>query len=145
MPKKNTDKLLLKGDVPVRVAARKAAGTCARQGICSWRPGADGVFTETLPPTLAAGAPRPLTYFVELKNHNGRSAGLSNDAVVLAGEAPGPVAGLAAQVRKDGVALRWTPDQASHSSQRPAPRSACTANCSRRRRQAPARPARAAP
>jgi hypothetical protein len=65
-----------------------------------------------LPQTLATGAPRPLTYYVELTNRNGRSAGPSNDAQVLAGEAPGPVTGLVAQVRKDGVALHWAPGTA---------------------------------
>ncbi len=113
MPKKNTDKLLLKGNIPVRVCRKEGAGTCATAGSLQLAPGADGVFTETLPQTLAAGAPRPLTYFVELTNHNGRSAGLSNDAEVLAGEAPGPVVGLVAQVRKSGIALRWIPDQAA--------------------------------
>ena len=52
------------------------------------------------PPTLANGAPRPLSYFVELRNRNGRSAGLSNAAVVLAGEAPPPVSNLTAELRK---------------------------------------------
>ncbi len=118
MPKKNTDKLLLKGNVPVRVCRREGAGSCVPAGVqLEFAPGADAAFTETLPPPLAAGPPRALTYFVELKNRNGRSAGLSNDAVVLAGEAPGPVAGLAAQVRKEGVVLHWTsasaPPQAS--------------------------------
>ncbi len=113
MPKKNTDKLLLKGNIPVRVCRKEGAGNCQPAGSLQFSPGADGVFTETLPQPLAAGAPRPLTYFIELTNRNGRSAGLSNGAVVLAGEAPGPVAGLTAQVRKDGIALRWTPDHAA--------------------------------
>jgi len=114
MPKKNTDKLLLKGDVPVNVCRKEGTGNCdSAGGQLLLAPGADGVFNETLPPALAAGSPRALTYFVELKNRNGRSAGLSNDAVILAGEAPGPVAGLAAQVLKDGVALRWTPANAA--------------------------------
>jgi len=59
----------------------------------------------------AAGEPRALSYFVELKNHRGRSAGQSNAAVVLAGEAPAPVTGLAAKVSKAGVTLRWTAAQ----------------------------------
>ncbi|MGD0521785.1 MAG: hypothetical protein ABSA48_11065 [Terracidiphilus sp.] len=114
MPKKNTDKLLLKGNVPVRMCRKEGSGTCEPAGgQLLLAPGADGIFTEMLPQPLAAGAPRPLTYFVELTNRNGRSAGLSNDAVVLAGEAPGPVAGLTAQVRKDGITLRWTPDHAA--------------------------------
>jgi hypothetical protein len=111
MPKKNTDKLLLKGNVPVSVCRKEDPGTCAPAADnLMLAPGASGAFTETLPPALASGPPRPLAYFVELKNRNGRSAGLSNAAIVLAGEAPAPVAGLAAQVRKDGVLLRWTPD-----------------------------------
>ena len=108
MPKKNTDKLPLKGNIAVRVC-RKEAGACDVAGSdLSFASGADVAFTETLPAALAAGAPRPLSYFVELRNRNGRSAGPSNVAVVLAGEAPAPVAGLAAEVRKNGVALRWT-------------------------------------
>jgi len=109
MPKKNTDKLLLKGNVTVRVCRKEGAGSCAAAGAdLQLAPGADGAFTESLPAALSAGSPRPLSYFVELKNRNVRSAGLSNAAVVLAGEAPAPVAGLAAEVRKQGVALRWT-------------------------------------
>ena len=111
MPKKNKDKLLLKGNIPVRVCRKEGAEICVPAGSLQLVPGADGVFSESLSQPLATGVPRPLTYFVELTNHNGRSAGLSNDAVVLAGEAPGPVIGLAAKVRKDGIALRWTPDQ----------------------------------
>jgi hypothetical protein len=120
MPKKNTDKLLLKGSVPVYVCrrtcgevggtCRMAHGNCAEaSGELSFNPGAVESFTETLPAELAAGAPRPLSYFVELRNRNGRSAGLSNAAEVLAGEAPAPVTGLSAELRKDGVVLRWIP------------------------------------
>jgi hypothetical protein len=107
MPKKNTDKLLLKSNVAVRVC-RKEAGTCVLAVELALAPGAEGAFTETLPAALATGAPRALTYFVELNNHNGRSAGLSNGAVVVAGEAPATLSGVKAQVRKDGIVLRWT-------------------------------------
>jgi len=117
MPKKNTDKLLLKGNIAVLVC-RKETGACDAAGAdLSLTPGADGAFTETLPAALAAGTPRPLSYFVELRNRNGRSAGLSNAAPVLAGESPAPVAGLDAELRKQGVALHWaalgTPAQES--------------------------------
>jgi hypothetical protein len=117
MPKKNTDKLLLKGDLVGFVCRKDGAGSCVAAGAAlPVAPGADGSFTETLPAALAAGAPRPLSYFVELKNHNGRSAGLSNAAVVLAGVAPAPVANLSAEVRKAGVVLRWTPLPAAQES-----------------------------
>jgi hypothetical protein len=117
MPKKNTDKLLLKGNVPVRICRKEGAGACEPAGAAPSRasdlllaPGAAGAFTDSLPAALASGAPRAVAYFVELNNRNGRSAGLSNAAVALAGEAPAPVTGLVAQVRKDGVVLRWTPE-----------------------------------
>ena len=111
MPKKNTDKLLLKGGVPVYVCRKEAASdncVAAAGAALSVDPGAVGTFTETMTAELAAGAPHALSYFVELRNNNGRSAGLSNAAVVLAGEAPAPVANLSAEVHKAGVVLRWT-------------------------------------
>jgi hypothetical protein len=112
MPKRNTDKLLLKDDVAVavRVCHKQGAGACVAAGAeLAFAPGAQGAFTDTLPAALAAGPPRQLSYFVEIRNRSGRSAGLSNAARVLAGEAPPPVAGLSAEVRKQGVVLRWTP------------------------------------
>jgi len=110
MPKRNTDKLLLKGELSVRVCRQEVAGVCSATGAdLAFAPGADAAFTDTLPSALAVGPPRSLSYFVELRNRNGRSAGPSNAAVVLAGAAPPPVANLTAEVRKTGVILRWTP------------------------------------
>ena len=106
MPTKNTDKLLLKGDVAVRVC-RKLSGECATAATLEFAPGAEGKFVDTLPAVLAAGNPRVLTYFVELENRKGRSAGLSKAAPVLAGAAPAAVNALKAEVRKEGVALSW--------------------------------------
>jgi len=102
MPKKNTDKLLLKGSLPVRVCrsiCNAAGGACGAASVTCGAagsefflaPGTEGAFTETLPPALASGTPRAVAYFVEFRNRNGRSAGLSNAAVVLSGEAPPPV------------------------------------------------------
>jgi hypothetical protein len=110
MPKRDTDKVLLKKAIAVRVCRRQsAAELCMTAGSLTVAPVITGAFTDTLPPELAAGPPRTLTYFVELLNKRGRSAGLSNAATVLAGEAPAAVTGLSAEVRKDGVVLRWTP------------------------------------
>ena len=109
MPKRNTDKLALKANVQVHVCRRQAAEACTPVGDLDLAPAVDGSFAETLPPALATGIPRTLDYFVELKNRNGRSAGLSNAATVLAGQAPAEVAGLSAEVRKAGVVLHWTP------------------------------------
>jgi hypothetical protein len=111
MPKKNTDKLLLKGNYVVRVCRRDVTENCAvASRSLALAPGAEGAFTDTLPSAEAAGAPRALSYFVEIINARGRSAGDSNVAQLLAGEAPSAVAGLSAQVRKGGVVLRWTAD-----------------------------------
>jgi len=114
MPRKNTDKLLLKDNLPVRICRKQETESCVEvPNSLLLAPGAKAAFTETLPPALAAGLPRSLTYFVELKNPRGRSAGLSNPAIVLAGQAPVPVAGFSASVRKQGVVLHWTADSES--------------------------------
>jgi hypothetical protein len=109
MPKRDTDKVPLKGNVTVRVCRNEsAAAGCSAAATVELAPDADGAFTDTLPPALARGAPRVLTYFVELDNRKGRTAGLSNGAQILAGEAPAAIDGLAAEMRRDGVLLRWT-------------------------------------
>ena len=109
MPTKNTDKMLLKGTVAVRVCRNEpGAAGCTAAATLQIAPGASGAFTDTLPAALAAGEPRVLTYFVELDNRKGRSAGLSNGAEILAGEAPAAVVGLSAEMRRDGVLLHWT-------------------------------------
>lgn len=109
MPRRNTDKMILNAPLQVRVCRRVGSGACEAAGELTLAPKTLATFSETLPATLASGAPRPLRYFVEVKNRKGRSAGLSNTAIVLAGQAPAPVTGLNAEVRKDGVVLRWNP------------------------------------
>ena len=112
MPRRNTDKLPLRGDIDVGICRREGADdatSCDPVGKLQLSPGAAGTFSENLPGGLSIGTPRVLAYFVELKNRNGRSAGLSNPAPVVAGQAPPPVVGLAAEERKAGVVLRWNP------------------------------------
>lgn len=111
MPWKNTDKMLLKGNIPVRICRKEATENCAvGPSSLTLAPEAKGAFTDTLPAEETAGPARVLSYFVEVNNARGRSAGASNVAQVLAGEAPSAVAGLSAQVRKGGVVLSWTAD-----------------------------------
>ncbi len=107
MPTKSTDKLLLKGTIAASVCRQQAAGSCNRIVELMLAPGAKADFADELPPSLTEGAPRALTYFIELRNRNNRSAGPSNTAVVVAGQAPLPVDGLKAEVRKAGVVLHW--------------------------------------
>lgn len=108
MPHRTTDKVDLKDIIPVQVCRKGGDGSCAPVADLQFAPGVDGSFAETLRGPLASSDPRPLRYFVELKNSRGRSAGLSNAAEVLAGRAPDGVSGLGAEVRKQGVVLRWT-------------------------------------
>jgi hypothetical protein len=107
MPKRTTDRVLLKGDIPAEVCWEEGSSRCVSAGGRSFTPGGSASFTGVLPDPLTTGAARPVSYFVELKNRNGKSAGLSNAAVVLAGQAPAPVTGLTAEVRKQGIVLRW--------------------------------------
>jgi hypothetical protein len=113
MPRRTTDKLLLKGTVQARLCRTEANSkdsACVAAGSSQFAPGADASFTETLPSPLATGSARSLTYFVELVNRKGRSAGPSNAASVAAGQVPGGVAGLSAEMRPKGVLLAWPED-----------------------------------
>jgi hypothetical protein len=114
-PKHDTDKVILKGDIVAAICHQENGNKCLPAGTISVAPGAKGTFTETLPPQLATGAPRSLAYFVELKNHRGRSAGPSNIAIILAGQTPAPITDLAAALHKQGVALHWTAGSATQS------------------------------
>jgi hypothetical protein len=111
MPKRDTDKVALKGPVTVSICRSEGAAggaqNCSPAGEISLAPGAKGAFADQLPAALISGPPRPLQYFVELKNRRGRSAGLSNAAAVLAGQSPAPVVDFAAALHKDGVVLHW--------------------------------------
>jgi hypothetical protein len=108
MPTRNTDKLLLDGNVAVRICRNQSSSAnCSAIAALQLAPGADGSFNDALPSALAIGSPRILTYRVELDNRKGRSAGLSNSANVLAGGAPLPVTDLTAAVRPDGILLSW--------------------------------------
>jgi hypothetical protein len=109
MPKRTTDRVLLKDDVPVGICWSEGNSQCVAAGAKSFAPATPASFLATLPDSLATGTPRPVRYFLELRNKNGKSAGLSNAALVLAGQAPAPVTGLAAEVRKQGVVLHWNP------------------------------------
>jgi len=110
MPRKNTDKLILKTEIAVRVCRAEGSGACTDAGTVQVGPGTDATWAEALPPALAEGSPRALRYFVELKNEKGRSAGLSNAAMVPAGAAPEPVQGLVVEMRKAGAVVRWGAD-----------------------------------
>lgn len=109
MPKKTTDKVILQNKITVRICRQELHGPCVEAGSLTLAPGAAGTFTDVLPGALASGSPRLLSYYVELRNRKSRSAGPSNAAAVLAGQAPAPVTGLIATLARRGVMLRWEP------------------------------------
>ena len=107
-PKRNTDKTPLKPDVVARICRREESGSCKPVGTdLVVAPGRAGRFSDLLPGALASGKARPVSYFLELRNKQGRSSGLSNAATVVAGESPRPIEGLKAEMRRQGVVLRW--------------------------------------
>jgi hypothetical protein len=111
LPRRTTDKVELKAPITARVCrSETSSGPCNAIATLQFAPASDGSYTDTLPDALASGSPRPLSYFIELINRRGRSAGPSNGAAVLAGQAPAAVDSLSAQVRKDGVLLHWSPE-----------------------------------
>jgi hypothetical protein len=117
LPRRTTDKVELKAPVNARVCrSETGSGPCNAIATLQFAPASDGSYTDALPAALASGSPRPLNYFIELVNRKGRSAGPSNRAVVLAGQAPAAVTGLTAEVRKNGVLLRWSPAPSPDSS-----------------------------
>src|SRR5206468_2563899 len=81
-------------------------------GEKAFAPGAAADYSVPLPAALAAGAPRPVRFYVEGVNRNQRSAGLSNAAAILAGQSPAPVEGLTAEVQKSGIVLHWAAGEA---------------------------------
>src|ERR1700744_3717667 len=70
-PKRDTDKVILKGDVTVAVCRQENGNNCVPAGTIQAAPGTKSTFTEALPPQLTSGSPRSLAYFIELKNHRG--------------------------------------------------------------------------
>jgi hypothetical protein len=116
MPLRNTDKILIKGPVATRICRNETTpASCNSVTMLQETPGTDATFTDTLPPALASGSPRPLHYFVELVNRKGRSAGLSNGALILAGQAPAALNHFTGEIRKEGVLLHWAPAPSSPS------------------------------
>lgn len=110
MPKRTTDKVLLKDDQPVHICRRIENGPCDVAGDVQAAPKAEADFDDHLPPALASGPPRLLEYFVELKNRHGHDAGPSNIAYTAAGAELPQIAALRGAAQVEGVALQWAPE-----------------------------------
>ncbi len=120
MPRHTTDQVELKGLQrayvcwmnPVKAAPRFDANACHPGGDAEFPPDKPATFAAQMPAELATGTPHAVSYFVELENRAGRTAGPSNPAWIAAGTAPPAVSDLRLAAEPDGVLLHWPPGPA---------------------------------
>jgi hypothetical protein len=127
MPKNTTDKVALKGDQaahicwtsgaapePSKPAPAPVPGTglpgCTAVGDGMFAPDKPAAYVAHLPADLTSGTPRVVSFFVELRNHAGKTAGPSNPVWVATGTAPPTVSNLSATTQAGGPVLHWTAD-----------------------------------
>jgi hypothetical protein len=115
MPKRTTDRILLKGAQQGRICRRIETGACEVAGVQAFGPGAPADFIDRLPSSAASGPMRPMTYTIELLNQKGDTAGPSNPAITAAGAPPPQIDSLSAATVPDGVLVKWAavPEPAS--------------------------------
>lgn len=107
MPKRTTDRVLLKGDQKAHICRSIAGSPCETAGDARYAPQAQAEFVDHLPAALVNGQPQLITYTVLLQNKHGRSAGPSNAAYTVTGQAPSPIASFRADAHSEGVILHW--------------------------------------
>jgi hypothetical protein len=125
MPKTTTDKVALQGDqrahlcwvpgaapgpegkAPPRPVPSTGLPGCHAAGDATFAPDRPADYSVHLPPELIAQASEVVSYFVELQNRFGKTAGPSNPAWVGTGSAPSAVEGFTATAQAAGVVLRW--------------------------------------
>ena len=107
MPKRDTDKVLLKGDQKVHVCRRIENGGCDPAGDLMIAPGTAASYVDHLPSSITSGPPQLLVYTVLLQNHSGHDAGPSNPIFAVTGVAPRPIESLSTAASPDGVVLHW--------------------------------------
>jgi len=118
MPKETTDKVRLKGDQKAHFCWENMkpgtagklvfdARACVSAGDGAFAPDKPAAVTVAMPAELVSGTPRAVSYFVELENHAGKTAGPSNAALIATGMAPSAVADLHVETRAEGVVLHW--------------------------------------
>ena len=133
MPKQTTDKVALKGDQrahvcwisapvgagkvqtgkaparPVTPMPARDVKACHAAGDGMFAPDKPASLSVKMPAELVSGVPRAVSYFVELQNHAGKTAGPSNAGLVATGVAPAEVTGLRLEAQAEGVVLHWDP------------------------------------
>lgn len=108
-PKETTDRLRIHTPVRLRICRAVIGGSCESVATLSAAPGKPTDYEDTLPAALTRGRLRAMSYEIFGLNQHGRSAGPSNAAATLAGEAPPPVEDFSAAVVERGVILHWKP------------------------------------
>ena len=116
MPRRTTDKLPLRTPINVKICRSVATQPCVVINNMTADPSAPAAYQDHLPSDLTSGTPQLLIYTIELTNHANHSAGPSQPAYSASGPAPAALTALAAEVRADGVLLRWNPSPAQQSS-----------------------------
>ncbi len=106
-PSETTDKLKIRGPVRVRICRQPAGMPCETVATIAATPGKPADYADALPSTLLTGPLHAINYQIFAVNKHGRSAGPSNTAAALAGEAPPPIQDLTATMAERGVVLRW--------------------------------------
>lgn len=117
MPRHTTDQVELKGLQRAHVcwvdnlktALHFDPGACHGDGDGEFAPDKPATFTAQMPAELTTGTPRGVSFFVELENRAGRTAGPSNAAWIATGAAPPAVADLRLEAQPDGVEVHWRP------------------------------------
>lgn len=111
VPQKTTDKLPVRGEVMARLCRSLDAGPCEAAGTMRVKPAESPAIAmeDRLPVALTTAPQRLLAYSVTLEDSAGKSAGASNAAYAVGGEAPAPVSGFTARPRRDGIVLTWQP------------------------------------
>jgi hypothetical protein len=64
-------------------------------------------YVAQLPADLTSGPPHVVSFFVELRNHAGKTAGPSNPVWIATGSAPSAVMGLSVTTQAGGPVLHW--------------------------------------
>jgi hypothetical protein len=120
-PSKTTDDLEIKGTIAARICREIGSSSlhlrsktpCAPVLQIPVQPGASTA-TDQLQPPFNSDPPALLTYFVEIDNVSGHSAGPSNQAFTATGRAPDPIVDLRATPVRSGAMLEWRqPSQAA--------------------------------
>jgi hypothetical protein len=108
-PSETTDHLKIKTPVTLRICRELNIALCDTAATISASPGKPASYSDSVPAALTSGPFRSMQYEIFALNRRGRSAGPSNAAATLAGEAPPVIQNFSAVVVERGVVLHWQP------------------------------------